>query len=117
MKKSMEELRQSPYHQELARKMCAAYIAQQQGVTLDRAIKKVPDAIGDLWFLVAEFARQGCAANTAIDISREPYRRGHGIRGVTAPSPTGTADENGGRREFLRFPVWFLRCLVTLGGT
>ncbi len=50
MKKSIEELRQSPYHQELARKMCAAYIAQQQGVTLDTAIKKVSDPIGDLWF-------------------------------------------------------------------
>jgi hypothetical protein len=57
MKKSIEEVRQSPYHQELARKMCAAYIAQQQGVTVDTAIKKVSDPIGDLWFLVAEFAR------------------------------------------------------------
>jgi hypothetical protein len=69
MKKSIEELRRSPYHQELARKMCAPYIAQQQGVTLETAIKKVSDPIGDLWFLVAEFARQGCAANTALDIS------------------------------------------------
>ncbi len=69
MKKSIEELRRSPYHQELARKMCAAYIAPQQGVTLDTAFKKVSDPIGDLWFLIAEFARQGCAASIALDIS------------------------------------------------
>jgi hypothetical protein len=69
MKKSIEELRRSPYHQELARKMCAAYIAQQQGVTLNTAVKKVSDPVGDLWFLVAEFVRQGCAAGTAMDVS------------------------------------------------
>ena len=69
MKKSLEELRQSPYHQELARKMCAAYIAQQQGVTLDTAVKKVSDPMGDLWFLVAEFARQGCTASTGMNVS------------------------------------------------
>jgi hypothetical protein len=61
MSRSLEELRQSPFHQELARKMCAAYIAQQQGIALEAALRKVSDPIGDLWFLVAEFARHGCA--------------------------------------------------------
>jgi hypothetical protein len=46
--------------------MCAAYIAQQQGIALDTAIKKVSDPIGDLWFLVAEFAREGCAENADL---------------------------------------------------
>ena len=64
MKKSIEELRQTPYHQELARKICAAYIAQQQGVALGTALKKVSDPIRDLWFLAAEFVRQGCSAST-----------------------------------------------------
>ena len=60
MSRSLEELRQSPFHQELGRKMCAAYIAQQQGTALETALRKVSDPIGDLWFLVAEFARKGC---------------------------------------------------------
>ena len=61
MSRSLEELRHSPFHQELARKMCAAYIAQQQGIALETALRKVSNSIGDLWFLVAEFARHGCA--------------------------------------------------------
>ncbi len=32
MSKTLEELRQSSFHQELGRKMCAAFVAQQQGV-------------------------------------------------------------------------------------
>jgi hypothetical protein len=79
MKKSIEELRQSPYHQELARNMCAAYIAQQQGVTLETAIRKVSDPIGDLWFLVAEFARQGCTVSTAMDVSPKPVEEDTGF--------------------------------------
>jgi hypothetical protein len=66
MSRSLEEMRQSPFHQELGRKMFAAYIAQQQGIALDTAIKKVSDPIGDLWFLVAEFAREGCAGNADL---------------------------------------------------
>jgi len=31
--------------------MCAAFVAQQQGMALDIALKKVPDAIDDLWLL------------------------------------------------------------------
>lgn len=66
MSRSLEELRQSPFHQELGRKMCAAYVAQQQGITLETAIKKVCDPIGDLWFLVAEFAREGCLGSADL---------------------------------------------------
>jgi hypothetical protein len=58
MTKSLEELRQSLYHQQLGRKMCAAFVAQQQGITLSTAFKKVPDPVGDLWLMVAEFAGQ-----------------------------------------------------------
>jgi hypothetical protein len=56
--KSLEELRQSPYHQQLGRKLCAAFIAQQQGVRLDTAYKKAPDSVADLWLVVAEFTRR-----------------------------------------------------------
>ena len=30
----MDELRNSPYHRQFALKLCAAFIAQQQGITL-----------------------------------------------------------------------------------
>lgn len=66
MSRSLEELRRSPFHQELGRKMCAAYIAQQQGIALDTAMKKVSDPIGDLWLLMAEFAREGCAGSADL---------------------------------------------------
>ena len=61
--KSMTELRKSDYHQQLGRKMCAAFIAQQQGVSLSTAFKKVPDPILDLWLVVAEFAREAWTQN------------------------------------------------------
>ena len=69
MTMSLVELRRSPFHQELARKMCAAYIAQQQGIALNTAMKKVSGPIGDLWSLVAEFARNGCWGNGDMDAS------------------------------------------------
>jgi hypothetical protein len=65
MSKTLEELRQSSFHQELGRKMCAAFVAQQQGVTLGTALKKVPDDVGDLWLIVADFAER--RVNEAIE--------------------------------------------------
>jgi hypothetical protein len=61
--KSIAELRQSGYHQQLVRKMCAAFIAQQQGVALSTAFKKVPDPVHDLWLVVAEFAHEAWTQN------------------------------------------------------
>jgi hypothetical protein len=58
--KSITELRQSPYHQQFGRKVCAAFIAQQQGIRLETAFKKAPEPVADLWLVVAEFARQAC---------------------------------------------------------
>ena len=43
MKIAIDELRNSPYHQQFARKLCAAFVAQQQGITLGTALKKVPE--------------------------------------------------------------------------
>jgi hypothetical protein len=59
----MDELRNSPYHQQFARKLCAAFIAQQQGITLGTAFKKVPESLSDTWLIVAEFARQAAMEN------------------------------------------------------
>jgi hypothetical protein len=55
----IDELRKSDFHQELGQKMCAAFIAQQQGVALNTALKKTALPVGDLWLLLAELARQG----------------------------------------------------------
>ena len=66
MSRTLEELRHSPYHQELGRKMCAAFVAQQQGITLNTAMKKVPDKVGDVWLMVAEVAER--AVGKAIDL-------------------------------------------------
>lgn len=59
MVKKIEELRESDFHQELGQKMCAAFIAQQQGIALNTAFKKTSQPVGDLWLRVAEFARRG----------------------------------------------------------
>jgi hypothetical protein len=58
--KSIEELRKSSYHKQLGRNVCAAFIAQQQGIRLDTAHKKIEEPIGDLWLLMAEIIRQQC---------------------------------------------------------
>lgn len=62
---TLDELRQSAFHQELGRKMCAAFIAQQQGVSLSTALKKIPDHAGDVWLVVADFAER--TVNEAIE--------------------------------------------------
>ena len=79
MKKTMDEIRKSPYHQQFACKLCAAFIAQQQGITLGTALKKVPVPVSDTWLIVAEFARQ--AAMESID---EQF-------GACLPAPAHTA--------------------------
>jgi hypothetical protein len=56
----IEELRESRFHQELGQKICAAFIAQQQGIALNTALKKVSPPIGDLWLMLAELTRLGC---------------------------------------------------------
>ena len=71
--KSLEELRTSPYHQQLGQKMCAAFIAQQQGTKVDTALKKVVEPVGDLWLVIAEFARNGCSIEPDIDVLDQPF--------------------------------------------
>lgn len=75
MAKTIEELRQSPYHQQSGQKMCAAFVAQQQGISLNTAVKKVSEPVGDLWLVVAEFAKQACTethgANYASKLLRQ----------------------------------------------
>jgi hypothetical protein len=67
--KSVKELKRSPYHQQLGRKVCAAFIAQQQGIKLDTALRKIEEPIGDLWLLMAEVIRQQCFKATDVQPS------------------------------------------------
>src|SRR5271165_2708719 len=72
-KKSIEELRRSPYHQQLGRNVCSAFLAQQQGIRMDTAFKKIEEPVGDLWLLMAEIICQQCL-NEAFDIQRPDFR-------------------------------------------
>ncbi len=64
---SLSEFRASQYHQQLGRKLCAAFIAQQQGIRLDTAHNKVEEQVGDLWLMMAEIARVGVIPEDARD--------------------------------------------------
>ena len=78
MIKTKDELRNSAYHQQLGQKMCAAFIAQQQGITFNTALRKVPEPIGDLWLVVAEFARRTVMETIDLDSPMELLRRSTG---------------------------------------
>lgn len=65
MKKTMDELRSSEYHEQLGQKLYAAFLAQQQGISLNTALKKVDGPVSDAWLVVAEFARQ--AYNSSVE--------------------------------------------------
>jgi hypothetical protein len=78
MAKTRDELRNSAYQQQLGQKMCAAFIAQQQGITLNTALGKVPQPVGDLWLMVAEFARSAVMENIDLDSPMELLRRSTG---------------------------------------
>lgn len=56
--KTIDELRSSEYHEQLGQKLYAAFLAQQQGISLNTAIKKVERPVSDTWLVVAEFVRQ-----------------------------------------------------------
>ena len=38
---------------ELARKLCAAYVSYQMGVSVATQYKKTPEHVGDLWLFLA----------------------------------------------------------------
>ncbi len=88
IRNSIEELRQSPYHQQLGRNLCAAFIAQQHGTRMDTASKKIEEPVGDLWLLVAEIIRQQCfegARRKRRFISAPSRLRGFGYHSSRCP--------------------------------
>ena len=48
---------------ELARRLCAAYISYQMGVTVATQYKKTPENVGDLWYFLAALADNLVAQN------------------------------------------------------
>jgi hypothetical protein len=58
--------------------MCAAFIAQQQGITLNTALGKVPEPVGDLWLIIAEFARGAVMDTIDLDSPLQLLRRSTG---------------------------------------
>ena len=67
MTKTLEELRNSCYHQQLGRKVFAAFVAQQQRIALSTAFKNTPEPVGDLWLMIAELVEE--AVGKAIERS------------------------------------------------
>ncbi len=63
--KTIDELRNSSYHEELGQKLYAAFLAQQQGISMNTALKKVEGPVADAWLFVAECALQ--AHNTCTE--------------------------------------------------
>jgi len=51
-------LDKSTVDQELARRLCAAFISYQLGVGVATQYKKTPEDVGDLWYLLAALARK-----------------------------------------------------------
>jgi hypothetical protein len=43
---------------ELARRLCAAYVSYQLGVTVATQYKKTPEDVGDLWYFLAALANK-----------------------------------------------------------
>lgn len=54
--KTLVELRSSDYHQELAHKLWAAFVAQQQGISMNMALAQTGGRMSDAWLMVAELA-------------------------------------------------------------
>jgi hypothetical protein len=51
-------LDKSTVDQELARRLCAAFISHQLGVSVATQYKKTPEDVGDLWYFLAALAKK-----------------------------------------------------------
>jgi hypothetical protein len=51
-------LDKSSLDRELARRLCAAFVSHQLGVTVATQYKNTPDDVGDLWYFLAALAKE-----------------------------------------------------------
>ncbi|HTS32210.1 MAG TPA: hypothetical protein VMH81_40345 [Bryobacteraceae bacterium] len=49
-------LDKSKVDRELARRICAAFVSYQMGVSIATQYKKMPEDVGDLWYFLAGLA-------------------------------------------------------------
>ena len=50
-------LEKTSQDKELARRLCAAFLSNQLGVTVATQYKNTPEDVGDLWYFLAAFSR------------------------------------------------------------
>lgn len=51
-------LDKSSLDRELARRLCAAFVSHQLGVTVATQYKNTPEDVGDLWYFLAALAKE-----------------------------------------------------------
>ena len=51
-------LDKSSLDRELARRICAAFVSHQLGVTVATQYKNTPEDVGDLWYFLAALAKE-----------------------------------------------------------
>ena len=51
-------LDKSSVDKELARRLCAAFVSYQLGVTVATQYKNMPEDVGDLWYFLAALAKE-----------------------------------------------------------
>jgi hypothetical protein len=51
-------LEKSSVDRELARRLCAAFVSHQLGVTVATQYKNTPEDVGDLWYFLAALAKE-----------------------------------------------------------
>jgi hypothetical protein len=51
-------LDKSKVDRELARRLCAAFVSHQLGVSIATQYKKTPEDVGDLWYLLGALAEK-----------------------------------------------------------
>ena len=56
-------LEKSSVDRELARRLCAAFVSEQMGVTVAIQYKKTPEDVGDLWYFLAALTKELARAN------------------------------------------------------
>ena len=68
-------LDKSSVDRELARRLCAAFVSYQMGVTVATQYRNTPDDVGDLWYFLAALA---------AELARERHNRLYGDLGGLA---------------------------------
>jgi len=51
-------LDKSSVDRELARRLCAAFVSEQLGVSVATQYKKTPEDVGDLWYFLAGLTKE-----------------------------------------------------------